>query len=58
MDRAVKELREKAWSWEKDRDEEQSLALNKMHFRSLAAKKVLFIRQTKNSRTCQIGEEN
>lgn len=57
-DRALKELRENAWSWEKDRDEGHSLALNKMHLGALAAKKVLFIRQTKSSRTFQIGEEN
>lgn len=45
MDRAVKELREKAWSWEKDRDEGHTLALNKMRLGALASKKLLFIRQ-------------
>lgn len=58
MDRAVKELREKVWSWEKGRGEGHSLALNMIHLGALAIKKVLFIRQTKSSRTCQIVEES
>lgn len=56
MDRAVEELTEKAWSWEKGREEGPSSVLNMMHLGTLATKKVLFIRQTSGSRNQQIWE--
>lgn len=55
MDRAVKELREKGWSWEQGREEGQSLS---SEHDALSTKKVLFIRHTSSFRTQRIWKED